>query len=348
MIIMSVTATKQQVDSVIKELDKCGLDAVTTTSTNRAVVFPVGDESHTDLSHLLSFPGVKEVMVVEAPYRLINRELHERLGWHLDYKVRVRDLEFGGSKPIYIAGPCAVESKFQILRTARAVKAAGASVLRGGVFKPRTSVHAFQGLGNTGEAEEALFWLRVAGDDTGMSVVSEVRGESNVNLVAKYADILQIGSRNMYNQDLLTRVAKTGKPILLKRHFGASIEEFLSLAEYIAAQGNINIILCERGVVPVGKGKSFTRYLLDIGAVPVIQKETFLPVIVDPSHAAGRRDLIKSFSYAAIAAGASGLMIESCPSPAEARVDGQQQITPDELKDLIITCNGISQDVREV
>jgi 3-deoxy-7-phosphoheptulonate synthase len=173
----------------------------------------------------------------------------------------------------------------------------------------------------------------------GLPTVTEVRGESQVDLVAEYADILQIGSRNMYDQDLLTKAARKGKPILFKRHFGASIEEFLSFAEYIAAEGNKDIMLCERGIVPVGKGKSYTRYTLDLGAVPAIQRETFLPVMVDPSHATGRRDLIFSMSCAAIAAGASALMIEVHYNPAEALVDGQQAITPDELAETIQACN---------
>jgi len=174
-------------------------------------------------------------------------------------------------------------------------------------------------------------------------VVTEIRGEAQVDLVAEYADILQIGARNMYNQDLLTKVAKKKKPVLFKRHFGASIEEFLSFAEYIAAEGNKDIILCERGIIPIGKGKEYTRYTLDLAAVPVIQRETYLPVIVDPSHATGRRDLIFNMSCAAIAAGASGLMVEVHYNPAEALVDGQQMITPDELKDVIDACQKISK-----
>ena len=178
-----------------------------------------------------------------------------------------------------------------------------------------------------------------------MPVVTEIRGEAQVDLVAEYADILQIGARNMYNQDLLAKVAKKKKPVLFKRHFGASIEEFLSFAEYIAAEGNKDIILCERGIIPVGKGKSYTRYTLDLGAVPAIQKETYLPIMVDPSHAAGRRDLIFSMSCAAIAAGACGLMIEVHYDPAEALVDGQQMITPNELKDTIDACKRIHRAI---
>ena len=259
--------------------------------------------------------------------------------------IKVGEVEIGGDEPVFIAGPCAVESKAQLFKIAEGIKRAGAHILRGGIFKPRSSVHSFQGLGAGGEeeAKEALGWLREAGQKFGLPVITEVRGESQVDLVAKYVDIIQIGARNMYDQDLLTRVSNKGKPVLFKRHFGAGIEEFLSFAEYIAAEGNKNIILCERGIIPIGKGKSYTRYTLDLGAVPAIQKETYLPIMVDPSHGTGRRDLIFNMSCAAIAAGASGLMLETHYDPAEALVDGPQTITPDELKDVIDTCQKIYQ-----
>jgi 3-deoxy-7-phosphoheptulonate synthase len=179
-----------------------------------------------------------------------------------------------------------------------------------------------------------------------MPVMTEVRGEMQAGLIAEYVDILQIGARNMYDQDLLIKVAREGKPVLFKRHFGAGIEEFLSFSEYIVAEGNKDVILCERGIVPVGKGKSYTRYTLDLAAVPVIQKESYLPILVDPSHAAGRRDLIFDMSCAAIAAGASGLTIEVHYNPAEAKVDAQQMITPDELKEIIDTCKKLSKTVK--
>jgi 3-deoxy-7-phosphoheptulonate synthase len=238
-----------------------------------------------------------------------------------------------------------VESKKQLLRIAEEIKKAGAHILRGGIFKPRSSVHSFQGLGAGGQekAEEALDWLREAGQKFELPVITEIRGESQVDLVAEYVDILQIGARNMYDQDLLTKVANKGKPVLFKRHFGAGIEEFLSFAEYMVAEGNRDIILCERGIIPIGKGKNYTRYTLDLAAIPAIQKETYLPVFADPSHATGRRDLIFNMSCAAIAAGASGLMIEVHYNPAEALVDGQQMITPDELKDVIDACHKISK-----
>jgi 3-deoxy-7-phosphoheptulonate synthase len=264
--------------------------------------------------------------------------------------INVKNVCIGGEEPVFIAGPCAIESKQQVFRIAEGIKAAGAHILRGGIFKPRSSVHSFQGLGGIGweEAEEALLWLKEAGEKFEMPVITEVRGESQVAMIAEYVDILQIGARNMYDQDLLARVARKNKPVLLKRHFGAGIEEFLSFAEYIAAEGNKDIILCERGIIPVGKGKNYTRYTFDLGAVPAIQKETFLPIIADPSHATGRRDLIFNMSCAAIAAGASGLMVETHYSPAEALVDGQQMVTPEELKDIIDACKKIHQTLVSV
>jgi 3-deoxy-7-phosphoheptulonate synthase len=263
--------------------------------------------------------------------------------------IRVGGVEIGGDEPVFIAGPCAIESKQQLFKIAEGVKKAGAHMLRGGIFKPRTSVHSFQGLGANGTegASEALSWLREAGNRFELPVVTEIRGESQVDLVAEYVDIIQIGARNMYDQDLITQVARKGKPILYKRHFGAGIEEFLSFAEYIVSEGNRDIILCERGVLPLGKGRNYTRYTLDLSAVPAICKETYLPIIIDPSHAAGRRDLIFDLSCAGIAVGACGLIIECHHNPVEALVDSQQQITPDELKEVISACRDVHRALRQ-
>lgn len=349
MIIMKTDATPEEVARVVKEVKKYGLKADVSRGAYRTVIGLVGDETKIPFTHFATLPGVKEAMMVETPYKLINRE-YTRLGELGEEQsvIKVGNLELGGDKPVYMAGPCAVEGKEQLFKIAEGVKKAGAHILRGGVFKPRSSVHSFQGLGAGGqeEAKEALQWLREAGDRFGMPVVTEIRGESQVDLVTEYVDILQIGARNMYDQDLLTRAASKKKPILFKRHFGAGVEEFLSFAEYIAAEGNKEIILCERGIIPVGKGKSYTRYTLDLGAVPAIKKETYLPVVVDPSHAAGRRDLIFDMSCAAIAAGACGLMIEVHYNPSEAMVDGMQMITPDELKETIEACGRIHEAVR--
>jgi 3-deoxy-7-phosphoheptulonate synthase len=348
MIIMKKEATAEEIKNVVSEIKKCGLRADVSRGEFRTVIGLVGDESKISFAHLGALAGVKEARMVETPYKLISREYSELFeGKDESRIVRVGGVEVGGGEPVFIAGPCAIESKKQLFRIAAEVKEAGAHILRGGIFKPRSSVHSFQGLGALGdeEAREALTWLRDAGQEFGMPVMTEVRGEMQVDLIAEYVDVLQIGARNMYDQDLLSKVARKGKPILFKRHFGAGIEEFLSFSEYIVAEGNKDIILCERGMIPVGKGKSHTRYTLDLAAVPVVQKETYLPIIVDPSHATGRRDLIFNMSCAAIAAGASGVVIEVHYNPAEALVDALQMITPDELKEVIDTCLRISRVV---
>ena len=350
MIIMKGEATEEQIENVIKEIKRLRLKADISRGSFRSVIGIVGDERKIDFSHFDALPGVKETLMIETPYKLISREYGRLAGDPTKHRtVKVGQVKVGGSEPVFIAGPCAVESKEQLFKIAEGVKKAGAHMLRGGIFKPRSSVYSFQGLGSGGtdEAREALTWLREAGNKYEMPVITEVRGESQVDLIAQYVDIIQIGARNMYDQDLLSKVGQTGKPVVLKRHFGAGIEEFLSFAEYIAVEGNRNIILCERGIIPVGKGRSYTRYTLDLAAVPAIEKETYLPVIVDPSHATGRRDLIFSMSCAAIAAGASGVMIEVHHNPAEALVDGPQSITPDELKTVIDACRGIHRQLHQ-
>ena len=348
MIIMKTEATDKEVANVVKEIKKCGLKADVSRGEFRTVIGLVGDERKIPFSRFALLPGVKEAVMVETPYKLISKEYSKLFNGQADYRViRVGNVSIGTDEPVFIAGPCAVESKQQLFKIAEGIKRARAHMLRGGVFKPRSSVHSFQGLGAIGgeEAEEALSWLREAGDKYELAVITEVRGETQVDLVAKYVDMLQIGTRNMYDQDLLTEVARKNKPVLFKRHFGAGIDEFLSFAEYIAAEGNKDIVLCERGILPVGKGKSYTRYTFDLAAIPAIQKETYLPVVADPSHATGRRDLIFNMSCAAIAAGASGLMIETHYNPAEALVDGQQMITPDELKEVIDACRRVRRSV---
>ena len=343
MIIMKSDATSAQIKAVIKDIESHGLRADVSRGDFRTIIGLIGDERKISFDHLAMLPGVKEARMVETPYKLISRE-YARLAGESEHRViKVGDVEIGGDELVFIAGPCAVESKAQLFKIAEGVKKAGAHALRGGIFKPRSSVHSFQGLGAAGEdeANEALSWFREAGDKFEMPVVTEVRGESQVDLVAKYVDIIQIGARNMYDQDLLVKAARTGKPILYKRHFGAGIEEFLSFAEYMVAEDNKDIILCERGILPLGKGKSYTRYTLDLAAVPVLQKETYLPVIIDPSHAAGRRDLIFSLSCAGVAVGACGMIVEVHNNPVEALVDSQQQITPDEFKELVTVCNKI-------
>jgi 3-deoxy-7-phosphoheptulonate synthase len=328
MIIMERNATDEQIKRVIDEILRCGLRVDVSRGEFRTIIGLIGDEKGVSFDHLAGLPGVKEVQPVESKYKLVSRE------YHPDSRIiKVGDVVIGGGEPVFIAGPCAIEGREQMLKTAEEAKSAGANILRGGAFKPRSSVHSFQGL-----QEEGLKYLAEAGEKFNMPTITEVRGEGQVELVAQYVDILQIGARNMYNQDLLEAVAKMGKPVLLKRNFGAGIEEFLCFAEYIVAQGNKDIILCERGLVPIGKGKEYTRYMLDLSAVPVLKKETYLPVFADPSHGTGRRDLVEPMSRAAIAAGADGLMIETHCNPQEALCDSQQMIMADELKRIIDVC----------
>ena len=344
MIIMKSEATDAEIAAVVNEIRKFGLRADVSKGEIRTIIGLIGDESKVDFSRLAMLPGVREAMRVETPYKLVSREYARRFSdGNARRVINVGNVRIGTGDPVFICGPCAVESRRQLFEIAEAVKKAGADILRGGIFKPRSSVHAFQGLGGLGleEAEEALSWLREAGDYYEIPVITEVRGESQVDLVARYVDILQIGTRNMYDQDLLSAVGRKQKPVLYKRHFGAGIEEFLSFSEYIAAEGNRDIILCERGILPLGKGRNYTRYTFDLSALPVIQKETFLPVVADPSHATGRRDLIRNMSYAAVAAGADGLMIETHTEPDKAPVDGAQTITPDELAVIIKNCRDL-------
>lgn len=344
MIIMKAEATIEEIENVIKEVGKYGLKADVSKGEFRTVIGLVGDERKIPFAHFTVLPGVKEAMMIETPYKLINKEYGKLFDKEGERRViKIGNVSIGGDEPVFIAGPCAVESRQQLFKIAEGAKKAGAHILRGGIFKPRSSVHSFQGLGANGResAEEALSWLQEAGRKYEMPVITEVKGETQVDLTASYVDIIQIGARNMYDQDLITAVAAKNKPVLFKRHFGAGIEEFLSFAEYIAAEGNKDIILCERGILPLGKGKSYTRYTFDLAAIPAIQKETYLPIMADPSHATGRRDLIFNMSCAAIASGASGLMIETHYNPAEALVDGPQMITPDELKEVIDACLSI-------
>jgi 3-deoxy-7-phosphoheptulonate synthase len=349
MIIMKSGASQADIQRVVEAIKQKGLRADVSRGEFRTVIGIVGDERKADFEHLAALPRVSDVRPIEAPYKLISRDYGKMLTPEGELGViKVKNVTIGGDRPVWIAGPCSVESRQQFTKIAEGVKKAGAHVLRGGVFKPRSSVHSWQGIGSESEdmAEEALSWMREIGDRLEMPVVTEAIGHESLKMVARYADIVQIGSRNMYNQDLLQAAGRTGLPVLFKRHFGAGIEEFLSFSEYIASEGNSKIILVERGMLPIGKGKNYTRYSLDLSAVPVIRKETFLPILVDPSHGTGRRDLIFNMSCAAIAAGAQGLMIECHTNPAEAIVDTTQQITPDELKDVIDACTEIHRLVN--
>jgi len=330
-VVMKPEASPKDMARVLRTIRSYGLKTDAMHGEFQNVIGIIGDEKKIDLEMLRVLPGVQEVITIQVPYRLVSRSYIRH-----DVVVKVRDdVKIGGENPpVFMAGPCSIESYEQLHRIARKVKEAGAQILRGGAYKPRTSIHSFQGLGI-----EGLKHLRDVAKDLDMPTVTEVRSEFDVKTVAKYADILQIGARNMYNQDLIEASARTKKPILFKRGFSAQVDEYLSFAERIAGHGNKQIILCERGITPLGGSfKPATRFTLDLNVVPLLKKETPFPVIVDPSHGTGRRDLVLPMSKAAIACGANGLMIEVHDRPQEALSDGAQALDPRDLSGLIRSC----------
>ncbi len=336
---MKPTATKAQLDDVVHKIEASGLRADVSSGEFQTVIGVIGDEKKLDFEQIKLMPGVRDAIRIQVPYRLMSRSYIPR-----DVVVKVRGISIGGSNPpVYMCGPCSIESYEQVYRIGRHVKEAGAHVLRGGAYKPRTSVHSFQGLGLQG-----LQYLHAAGKDLDLPTVTEVRSEADVGKVARYADVLQIGARNMFNQDLIEAAARTGKPILFKRSFAAQVDEYLSFAERIVANRNRNILLCERGITPLGGSfKPQTRFSLDLNAVPVLRRETPFPVIADPSHGTGRRELVAPMSRASIAAGAHGLMIEVHDRPQEALSDGAQALLPHQLNGLIRTCNLLHKTISE-
>lgn len=336
---MKPTATKEEIGAVINKINSAGVRADVSSGEYQTVIGIVGDEKKVDFDQVRSMSGVFDTIRIQVPYRLISRGYIPD-----DVVVRVGGIAIGKENPpVYIAGPCSIESYEQLYRIGRAVKEAGAHILRGGAFKPRTSIHSFQGLG-----EEGLEHLESVGKDLGMPTVTEIRSEIDLSLVAEHTDILQIGARNMFNQDLIEAAAKTGKPIFFKRGFSAQIDEYLSFAERIVANGNRNVLLCERGIMPLGGSfKSQTRFTLDLNAVPVLRKETPFPVFADPSHGTGRRDLVLPMSRAAIASGAQGLMIEVHDRPQEALSDGAQAVLPRELEKIIKVSDLVYKTIRD-
>jgi 3-deoxy-7-phosphoheptulonate synthase len=315
LIVMHHKASKKQIDAVIKNIERMGLKAACIPGSERTAIGVLGNRGYVDDANIRDLPGIKDIIHVSKPYKIVSRDFHPR-----GSIVKVGRYEIGeGKPPVIIAGPCAVESEDQILRTAAAVKKAGAHFLRGGAFKPRTGPHTFQGL-----KEEGLKLLALARKKTGLPVVTEVMSTENVGLVAEYADILQVGARNMQNFDLLTEVGRTRKPVLLKRGMSATVEEFLAAAEYIYAEGNHDVILCERGIRTF---ETATRNSLDLSVVPLIKELSHLPIIVDPSHATGKRSLVPPMAKAALMVGAHGLMIEVHPEPEKALSDGPQSLT---------------------
>lgn len=331
-IILKRQATERQIDHVIKRIESLGLKTHISRGVERTIVGVIGDVEVLRSQPLEAIPGVEKVVPVLAPYKLASREFNP-----IDTIVKVGNLEAGGKRIIIMAGPCAVESRSRLLEIAKAVKDSGARILRGGAFKPRTSPYSFQGLG-----EEGLKYLAEAREATGLLVVTEVMDTQDVGMVAEYADIMQIGARNMQNFNLLKEVGKCKKPVLLKRGMSATIKELLMSAEYIMSRGNYNIILCERGIRTF---EDATRNTIDISAVPLIEELSHLPIIVDPSHGTGRRSLVKPVSKAAIAAGADGLLIEVHTHPEEALSDGAQSLLPEDFRELMEEVSRVAEGV---
>ncbi|ACV61894.1 phospho-2-dehydro-3-deoxyheptonate aldolase [Desulfofarcimen acetoxidans DSM 771] len=325
-------APEKDIDLVLGRLNDEGVLAFRTRSNMNPVIVSTLKVDGLKKLNIEGVASVQRVVEVSTPFKLASRAFKKT-----DTVVKVDNLEIGGDKIHVMAGPCAVESREQLLKTAHTVKACGATFLRGGAFKPRTSPYSFQGLN-----EDGLKFLAEARTLTGLKIVTEVMDTRSVQLVAKYADVLQIGARNMQNFDLLKEVGRVSKPVLLKRGANATIEEFLAAAEYVLAGGNEDVILCERGVRGVNE---FTRYTLDIAAVPVLKKLTHLPVVVDPSHATGHWNYVEPMAMASLAAGADGLIIEVHPEPEKALCDGAQSLTPKNFTVLMLRLAGLQNSV---
>ena len=322
-IVMERTATEEQIQKVVEALVEVGYDVHRSTGVTHTVLGAVGSPRRpVDPRGLELFPGVREVVKISEPYKLVGRTFKAA-----DTVVDVAGVKVGGPEVIVMAGPCSVESRGQVGSVARSVQAAGARVLRGGAFKPRTSPYAFQGHG-----EEALRWMRAAADEQGLAVVSEVMDTRLIEMMLRYVDCLQVGARNMQNFDLLKELGRVRRPVLLKRGMSATIEEWLLSAEYILAGGNHEVILCERGIRTF---ESAPRNTLDISAIPVIKKRSHLPIVVDPSHGTGSRDKVTPMARAAVAAGADGLLIEVHDDPDKALSDGAQSLYPEQFDQLM-------------
>jgi len=331
-VVMESGATDAQVEHVVERVRAMGLAPHLIRGTERTVVACIGDERFKAPEQLAVAPAVEKVLPVLVPYKIASREAKPE-----PTVVPLGQGSVGGTAVGLIAGPCAVEDRKQLLETAEAVCEAGAIALRGGAFKPRTGPYSFQGLG-----EEALEYLAEAREATGLAVVTEVMAPAHVPLVARYADVLQIGTRNMQNFMLLAAVGESDRPVLLKRGMSATLEEFLLAAEYVLASGNKQVILCERGIRTFERA---TRATFPAAAIPALKAMTHLPVIADPSHATGRADLVEPVSRAAVAAGADGLLIEVHPDPETALVDGAQSITPEALGRLVASCRKVAEAV---
>lgn len=336
-IVMKVTATAQQIEHVCEKVKDMGLMPQVQRGVERSIVAVIGDEEQVVAEPFEAFPGVDNVMHIMKPFKLASRDFKpENTEFEMGNGVKV-----GGKKIVVMAGPCSVENREMLFQTAEAVKKAGAVFLRGGAYKPRTSPYAFQGLG-----EEGLKYLREAADQFGLLVVTEVMDPRNVELVSKYADMLQIGARNMQNFDLLRECGESKKPTLLKRGLSATITEWILSAEYLLAKGNFKVLLGERGIRTF---ETATRNTVDINAIPVVKGETHLPILVDPSHGTGKRAYVGPVARASVAAGCDAIMVEVHPNPEKAKSDGPQSLTPPQFVSLMQELKAIAQVVgREI
>ena len=326
---MAPGAAKDDLDSIKNRIESRGMRAQINTGSERVVVGVMGSIPPDFKDEMELMNGVDEVILISKPYKLASKEFHPD-----DTIIKVGDAVIGGPDPVIMAGPCSVEDEEQMVSTAKAVKAAGATVLRGGAFKPRTSPYSFRGMG-----EDGLKLLQLAKQETGLPIITEVMATADVETVAKYADILQIGARNMQNYNLLDEVGLIGKPVMVKRGLAASYEEWLLAAEYVMAGGNEQVILCERGI----RGfETFTRFTLDVAAVPVIKRLSHLPIVADPSHSTGKWYLVTPVALASIAAGAHGLLIEVHPNPDQAKCDGPQSLTFENFDILMEQVNAVA------
>ncbi|MFQ5638179.1 MAG: 3-deoxy-7-phosphoheptulonate synthase [bacterium] len=331
-VVMEENCEEDNIQKVISKLTELSFDVHRSTGVNQTVLGAIGDKRGLDIRSLEVMPAVKKVVRITEPFKLCSRTFQPT-----DTIVKVGNVAIGGSRLVMMAGPCSIESREQIRDGAQMVKKAGATILRGGAFKPRTSPYSFQGLG-----EEGLRYLREAAHENDMICVSEIMENSHIPLLVEYVDILQVGARNMQNFSLLRELGKIRKPVLLKRGMAATIEEMLMAAEYIMAGGNYDVILCERGIRTF---ESYTRSTLDISAIPIVKKLSHLPIIADPSHATGRRDKVAPMARAAIAAGADGLLVEVHQNPDQALSDGAQSLYPEQFQRLMAELMIIAQAV---
>jgi len=322
LVVMKNDATEAQVQAVIEEIKAMGFRGVPMPGAERTAVCILGNKGPVEDAGLLSMDGVKETIVVTKPYKLVSRETQPG-----STVINIGDIKIGGGGFVVMAGPCAVESEEQAFNIARIVKSHGAKVFRGGAFKPRTSPYSFQGLG-----EEGLKILAKVREETGLLIVTEATDHINIDMVEKYTDIIQIGARNMHNYSLLKKAGQSSKPILLKRGYAATIEELLMSAEYIMSEGNRKVILCERGIRTFSDN---TRNTLDLSAIPAIKEVSHLPIVIDPSHAAGRREYVIPLSKGAVAVGADGLLVEVHDDPPHALSDGMQSLYPEGFAQLM-------------